>query len=53
MEGATRRDFNIGIQAGKQLWTFELGLSPATVAAIAALDGRVVVTVYGAEVDGS
>lgn len=43
------RDFNIGIQAGAAAKPLAMTLEPATVAAIASLGGRVVVTVYPPE----
>ena len=48
--GASRRSFNIGIQAGEEPFSFELALAPATVKAIEEIRGGVVVTVYGARV---
>lgn len=46
---ATRRDFNIGIQAGSRPRAFELALSPDSLKAVARVGARVVVTVYGAD----
>jgi len=45
-DGATKRDFNIGIQGGSNPTPFELALLPATLAAVADLGARVVITVY-------
>jgi hypothetical protein len=45
--GATRREFNIGIQAASQPHASEFRIEPATVALIARVGGRLVVTVYG------
>lgn len=46
---ARLRDFNIGIRGGSSPRLLELPLSHTTIAAIAALGGRVVVTVYASE----
>ena len=46
---ARRRDFNVGIQAGPQPYSYELPVEPGTLAAVASVDARLVVTVYGAE----
>ena len=43
---ATAREFNIGIQAGVTPYAHEVRLSPATLAIISRLAGRVVVTTY-------
>ena len=43
---ATRREFNIGIQAEKAPASFELQLLPKTVAAVARVNATFVVTVY-------
>lgn len=43
---ARKRDFNVGIQAGRLPHFCEYAISPATVARVAALGGRLVVTVY-------
>jgi hypothetical protein len=48
-DGATKRDFNIGIQGGIKPPAFELALLPETLAAVGRLGARVVVTVYAAE----
>ena len=45
---ATRRDFNVGIQAAALPASRELPIEAATVAMVAALGGRIVITVYGA-----
>ena len=45
---ASRRDFNVGIQAAKQPHCREFAIEPATVALVARMDGRIVITVYGA-----
>ena len=44
--GATKRDFNIGIQGGNKPPVFECALLPQTLSSIARLGARVVVTVY-------
>jgi len=44
---ATRRDFNIGIQAARDRHSREFPIEPATVAMVAKVGGRIVVTVYG------
>jgi hypothetical protein len=49
-EGAARRDFNIGIQAGQEPFSLEVGLAVSTLRDIADVGGRIVVTVYGARV---
>jgi len=43
------RQFNIGVQAALKPRTFELSLSPESVAAIGRLKARIVFTVYAAE----
>ena len=43
---ARARDFNVGIQAGRLPKVCEYAISPATVARVAALGGRLVFTVY-------
>jgi hypothetical protein len=45
---ATRRDFNVGIQAALQPHARELPIEPATIALVARARARIVVTVYGA-----
>ena len=50
--GAERRDFNIGIQAGREPYAFECPVSNAALRAAAGLGARVVVTVYGSGVGG-
>ena len=45
-DGATKRDFNIGIQGGTKRPAFECALLPQTLASIARLGARVVITVY-------
>jgi hypothetical protein len=51
-DAAGRRDFNIGIQGGTGSAPFELFLTPGTLADVARLGGRIVVTVYGTGADG-
>jgi hypothetical protein len=46
-DAAERRESNIGIQAGEGPEAFELPLSSETLAALAQLGGRLVITVYG------
>jgi hypothetical protein len=41
------RAFNVGIQAATKPFSYELRLQPETLAAIASVNGRLVVTVYG------
>jgi hypothetical protein len=48
-DGATKRDFNIGIQAGTKPHAFEVSLLPQTLAAVAHLGARVVMTVYAVD----
>jgi hypothetical protein len=45
---ATRREFNIGIEAASGPASYELGLDPATVRAAAGVNATIGVTVYGA-----
>jgi hypothetical protein len=45
-DGATRRDFNIGIQGGRTPHAFEVALPRDVLAAVADLGGRIVITVY-------
>jgi hypothetical protein len=40
------REFNIGIEAAQKAPAFELRLQPETLAAVASIRGRIVVTVY-------
>ena len=47
-DGASKRDFNIGIQAGTKRPAFECALLPQTLGSIARLGARVVITVYPA-----
>jgi hypothetical protein len=47
---AERRDFNIGIQAGRQPYSFECLVGNDALRAAAALGARVVITVYGSGV---
>ncbi len=49
---ATRRDFNIGVQGGTQPYAFEVALLPQTLAAVAQLGARVVMTVYAVDFKG-
>src|SRR6185295_8092335 len=44
---ATRRDFNIGIQAAEEPRYVELPLAPTTVKMVGQVGARIVVTVYG------
>ena len=44
---ASVRDFNIGIQAGRDPYAFSCVVSKEAVAAVTAVGGRVVITVYG------
>jgi hypothetical protein len=46
---AQSREFNVGIQAGLKPRVFELRFQPATLEAVAAVGGRIVITVYAAE----
>jgi hypothetical protein len=46
---AQRRDFNIGIQAAGKPFSHAAPLHSSTVRAVAAVNARIVVTVYGAE----
>ena len=43
---ADAREFNLGIEAAVKSGMFELRLKPETLAAVAKLDGRIVITVY-------
>jgi hypothetical protein len=43
---ADAREFNLGIEAAARSRVFELRLHPATLEAVAKVDGRIVVTVY-------
>jgi hypothetical protein len=45
---ATRRDFNIGIQAAEEPRCVEFPLTPPTVVMVGQVGGRIVITVYGA-----
>jgi len=47
---AYRRDFNIGIQAGREPYCYEVPLNPETLKLVSSVDARVVVTIYAAEV---
>ena len=49
---AERRDFNIGIQAGHQPYSFECPVGNAALRAAAALGARLVITVYGSGIGG-
>lgn len=40
------RDFNVGLQAGRQPHASEYAITPATAGRVAALGGRLVITVY-------
>lgn len=44
---ATRRDFNVGIQAAPGPYSREFPIEAETVAIVGAVGGRIVVTVYG------
>jgi hypothetical protein len=46
---ASTRDFNIGIQAAANPFSYELALAPGTVRAAAEVDARIVMTIYGAD----
>ncbi len=46
---AKSREFNIGVQAAHKPHLFELRLDPETLDAVASVGGRIVVTVYAAE----
>ena len=48
-DGATKRDFNIGIQGGTRPRAFVFALLPQTLAAVAHLGARVVMTVYAVD----
>jgi hypothetical protein len=50
---ATRRDFNVGIQAAATPRSREFAIDAATVAAVGGVGGRIVVTVYGASLAGA
>jgi hypothetical protein len=50
-EKASHRDFNIGFQAGEGPHSYEAVISNETLQAVAALGGRIVVTIYGARVE--
>jgi hypothetical protein len=47
----TKRVFNVGVQGGLQPRSIELGLSAGTIQRLAACDGELCVTVYGASID--
>lgn len=44
--GATVRDFSVGVQSGAKPFSFEAPISAATLADVAKLGGRIVLTVY-------
>jgi hypothetical protein len=48
---AERRDFNIGIQAGREPYSFECPIGNGALRAAAAVGARVVITVYGSGID--
>ena len=50
---AQRRDFNVGIQAASQPYSYELPLEVSTVRAAAAVNARIVFTIYGNDSKGS
>jgi hypothetical protein len=43
---ATVRDFSVGVQSGAKPFSFEVPISAATLADVAKLGGRIVLTVY-------
>ena len=43
---ATVRDFSVGVQSGAKPFSFEVPISPATLADVAKLGARIVFTVY-------
>jgi hypothetical protein len=43
---AIQRDFNVGIQAGTEPYSFEFALKPDTLRTVAQLGARIVTTVY-------
>jgi hypothetical protein len=43
------RDFNIGIQAGTEPYSHELAVRDSTLALVAGVRGRIVITTYGRE----
>jgi len=45
-KGATRRDFNIGIQGGTMPRMFEVALQPETLRGVERLGARIVMTIY-------
>jgi hypothetical protein len=45
-DGAKLRDFSVGIQAGAKPFSFDVALSPAVLALVTNLGGRLSVTVY-------
>ena len=49
---ATRRDFDVGIQAGTEPHDHATLLTPATIQSVAALKGQITVTIYAAETTG-
>jgi hypothetical protein len=51
-ESAKRREFNVGIEAGREPHRFELRLQPQTVQAIADVRAVLVITVYAPDLSG-
>lgn len=47
--GAYRRDFNVGVQAGFKPRSYELSLTPETLKLVSSVNARVVLTIYAAE----
>lgn len=47
--GATRRDFNVGVQSGLAPAAFELALSPELLTAVGERGARLVVTIYAVD----
>ena len=47
--GARVREFNVGVQAGRQPHAFELRLEPETVRAVASVKAQIGFTVYGTD----
>ena len=51
-DAALTRDFNIGLDAGFRPQSYELALDPKVVEAVADVRGRIIFTVYAAEMPG-
>ena len=47
-DGATTREFNIGVEAGSKPRMWEIRLAPQTIHGVSSLKARLVVTVYAA-----